>query len=109
MGGPRGRARGRSARPLGAGPTLLECQTYRHHGHSKADPARYRPQDEVERWLARDPLTIARGRLLELGVAEPDIAEVEDATRARMDRAVDAALAAPYPDPQADGGREFAP
>ncbi len=40
----------------GSGPTLLECQTYRHHGHSKADPARYRPPEEVERWLARDPL-----------------------------------------------------
>ena len=93
----------------GAGPTLLECQTYRHHGHSKADPARYRPPEEVERWLARDPLTIARSRLLELGVAEPAIAEVEETTRARMDRAVEAALAAPYPDPVADVGREFAP
>ena len=93
----------------GEGPTLLECQTYRHHGHSKADPARYRPPEEVERWLARDPLTIARSRLLELGVAEPDIAEVEEATRARMDRAVEAALAAPYPDPEADAGSEFAP
>ena len=93
----------------GAGPTLLECQTYRHHGHSKADPARYRPPEEVERWLARDPLTVARSRLLELGVAEPDIAEVEDGTRARIDRAVEAALAAPYPDPHADGGSEFAP
>ncbi|HTP21525.1 MAG TPA: thiamine pyrophosphate-dependent dehydrogenase E1 component subunit alpha [Solirubrobacteraceae bacterium] len=93
----------------GAGPTLLECQTYRHHGHSKSDPARYRPPEEVERWLARDPLTIARARLVELGVAESDIDEVREATRARMDRAVQAALAAPYPDP--DGGRatEFAP
>ena len=83
----------------GSGPTLLECQTYRHHGHSKADPARYRPPEEVERWLARDPLGIARARLVELGVAEPEIDEVEEATRARMDRAVEAALAAPYPDP----------
>jgi TPP-dependent pyruvate/acetoin dehydrogenase alpha subunit len=93
----------------GSGPTLLECQTYRHHGHSKADPARYRPREEVERWLARDPLTTARTRLLELGVAEPAIAEVEEATRARMDRAVEAALAAPYPDPAAEHATEFAP
>ena len=49
----------------GGGPTLLECQTYRHYGHSKSDPARYRPAEEVERWLARDPLTIARTRLVE--------------------------------------------
>lgn len=93
----------------GGGPTLLECQTYRHYGHSKSDPAPYRPPDEVERWLARDPLTIARTRLLESGVAEGEIAEVEDATRARMDRAVEAALAAPYPDPATDGATEFAP
>ena len=93
----------------GGGPTLLECQTYRHYGHSKSDPAPYRPPDEVERWLARDPLTIARTRLLESGVAEAEIAEVEDAARARMDRAVEAALAAPYPDPATDGATEFAP
>ncbi len=93
----------------GGGPTLLECQTYRHYGHSKSDPAPYRPADEVERWLARDPLTIARTRLVESGVAEAEIAEVEDATRARMDRAVEAALAAPYPDPATDGATEFAP
>ena len=93
----------------GGGPTLLECQTYRHYGHSKSDPAPYRPLDEVERWLARDPLTIARTRLLESGVAEAELAEVEDATRARMDRAVEAALAAPYPDPATDGATEFAP
>jgi TPP-dependent pyruvate/acetoin dehydrogenase alpha subunit len=93
----------------GGGPTLLECQTYRHYGHSKSDPAPYRPRDEVERWRARDPLAISRGRLVELGVAESDIGEVEDATRARMDRAVEAALAAPYPDPQTDAGTEFAP
>jgi TPP-dependent pyruvate/acetoin dehydrogenase alpha subunit len=93
----------------GSGPTLLECQTYRHHGHSKADPGRYRPPEEVERWLARDPLTNARKRLLELGVGEPEIAEVEEATRARMDRAVEEALAAPYPDPEAEHATEFAP
>ena len=93
----------------GGGPTLLECQTYRHYGHSKSDPAPYRPPEEVERWLARDPLTLARTRLLESGVSELDIAEVEDATRARMDRAVGAALAAPYPDPETERGTEFAP
>jgi len=93
----------------GHGPTLLECQTYRHHGHSKADPARYRPPEEVERWLARDPLTIARARLVDLGVGEPEIDEVEEATRARMDRAVQEALAAPYPDPATEHATEFAP
>ena len=93
----------------GTGPTLLECQTYRHHGHSKSDPAKYRPPEEVERWLARDPLTIARSRLVELGVAEAEIAAVEEATTERIDRAVESALAAPYPDPAAERATEFAP
>ena len=45
------------------GPTLLECQTYRHFGHSKSDPAKYRPADELEAWMKRDPLTMARSSI----------------------------------------------
>jgi len=83
----------------GGGPTLLECQTYRHYGHSKSDPGKYRPAGELERWKERDPLAITRGRLLEEGVAEDAVAAVERATRDELDEAVAAALAAPYPDP----------
>ena len=92
----------------GGGPTLLECQTYRHYGHSKSDPARYRPAEEVERWLARDPLGIAKQRLLDSGVEEHAIVAVEEATRRELERAVEAALAAPYPDPSVKA-TEFAP
>jgi len=52
----------------GAGPTLLEARTYRHFGHSRTDPATYRPPEEVQEWLQRDPLDIARARLAALGV-----------------------------------------
>jgi len=93
----------------GGGPTLLECQTYRHHGHSKADPAKYRPPEEVERWLARDPLGVAKARLAELGVSEQELSEVEETTRARMEQAVQSALAAAYPDPAGETATEFAP
>jgi TPP-dependent pyruvate/acetoin dehydrogenase alpha subunit len=93
----------------GGGPTLLECQTYRHHGHSKSDPARYRPPEEVEQWLARDPLSVAKARLRELGTSDLQIAEVEEAVKARIDRAVENALAAPYPDPKSEDATEFAP
>jgi TPP-dependent pyruvate/acetoin dehydrogenase alpha subunit len=92
----------------GAGPTLLECQTYRHYGHSKSDPGSYRPKEEVERWLARDPLKLARQRLLEEGVSEEEIAATEEATTALMGKAVQEALAAPYPDPAAERATEFA-
>jgi acetoin:2,6-dichlorophenolindophenol oxidoreductase subunit alpha len=91
----------------GGGPTLLECQTYRHYGHSKSDPAPYRPQEEVERWMARDPLHLARARLIEEGLTEEQIAAVEEATNGLMEHAVEAALAAPYPDPEHGAGTEF--
>jgi acetoin:2,6-dichlorophenolindophenol oxidoreductase subunit alpha len=90
------------------GPTLLECRTYRHYGHSKADPGKYRPKEEVEHWLARDPLPRARERLLEEGIAEEDIAAVEEDVKARMERAVANAKAAPYPDPAEERATEFA-
>src|SRR5246127_1856644 len=79
----------------GGGPTLLECQTYRHHGHSKSDPGKYRPPEEVERWLARDPINVARERLAQLGVSDDEVAGVEETTKLRIDRAVQSALAAP--------------
>jgi TPP-dependent pyruvate/acetoin dehydrogenase alpha subunit len=93
----------------GRGPTLLECQTYRHYGHSKSDPAKYRPPEEVEKWLARDPLTIAKAKLEELGASESDIQAVEEEMQARMDRAIEAALAASYPDPAEERATEFKP
>jgi TPP-dependent pyruvate/acetoin dehydrogenase alpha subunit len=92
----------------GGGPTLLECQTYRHYGHSKSDPGAYRPEGELEQWKGRDPLDIARARLLAEGVDEEAVGAVEAATRTLMDGAVQTALAAPYPDP-AVLATEFAP
>jgi TPP-dependent pyruvate/acetoin dehydrogenase alpha subunit len=93
----------------GGGPTLLECRTYRHFGHSKSDPAPYRPKDEVERWLARDPLVLARERLLSEGVAEADVTAAESGAREAIESACEGALGAPYPDPGQAPGTEFAP
>ena len=54
----------------GEGPSLIECMTYRHSGHSRADPAKYRPEGELEKWKQRDPIKIYRERLLQFGVRE---------------------------------------
>src|SRR5438128_2292566 len=51
----------------GGGPSLIECLTYRHSGHSRADPAKYRPNEELEQWLKRDPVTLDRNRWLASG------------------------------------------
>jgi TPP-dependent pyruvate/acetoin dehydrogenase alpha subunit len=92
----------------GGGPTLLECQTYRHYGHSKSDPATYRPEGELERWLQRDPLDVARGRLEQLGAAPEEVESAAARAKERMREASDAALAAPYPDPASERATEFA-
>jgi TPP-dependent pyruvate/acetoin dehydrogenase alpha subunit len=91
----------------GDGPTLLECKTYRHYGHSKSDPAPYRTKEELEQWFERDPLKLARGRLLQDGLSEEQIAAAEQATTAQIEQAVENALAAPYPDPAQDAATEF--
>ncbi len=52
----------------GEGPSLVECRTYRYSGHSRADPAKYRPEGELDKWRARDPVKLYRQRLLELGL-----------------------------------------
>jgi TPP-dependent pyruvate/acetoin dehydrogenase alpha subunit len=93
----------------GEGPTLLECRTYRHFGHSKSDPAKYRPADEVERWLQRDPLAIARERLLAAGHAEEEVAAAEQRARERIEAATEAARAAPFPDPAEERASEYRP
>jgi pyruvate dehydrogenase E1 component alpha subunit len=82
----------------GEGPTIIEAQTYRHYGHSRADPAKYRPAAEVEHWLQRDPLAVARARLSDLGVAEADV----DAADRRAARAVEEAVAEAKSAPDAD-------
>ncbi|MEU9389958.1 thiamine pyrophosphate-dependent dehydrogenase E1 component subunit alpha [Streptomyces sp. NPDC048324] len=95
----------------GDGPAIVEAETYRHFGHSRADPAAYRPAEEVERWLKHDPLDLARGRLAELGVEEETVTAADDRARAAVQEAVEAAKNAPPPDPRealtdvwADGG-----
>lgn len=85
----------------GDGPALLEALTYRHFGHSRADPATYRPAEEVERWLKHDPLDLARGRLVEMGVSQAVIGEADDRATSLVQKAVEAAKAAPAPDPDA--------
>jgi acetoin:2,6-dichlorophenolindophenol oxidoreductase subunit alpha len=91
----------------GDGPTLLECRTYRHFGHSKSDPAPYRSKEEVESWFERDPLKLTRTRLRDEGLAEEQLGAVEQAVASELEQAVKNALAAPYPDPAQDAATEF--
>jgi pyruvate dehydrogenase E1 component alpha subunit len=71
----------------GGGPSLIEAQTYRHGGHSRADPGKYRPAEEVAAWMKRDPLPAYRARLLADGIDEAAITAIEDEQAARVDKA----------------------
>jgi pyruvate dehydrogenase E1 component alpha subunit len=83
----------------GDGPSLLEMKTYRYRGHSRSDPARYRPDGELERWKARDPITILGERLAADGTLTPDAqAALATDVQRDIDAAADRASAAPYPD-----------
>ena len=85
--------------------------TYRHSGHSRADPAKYRPEGELEKWKERDPIKIYRERLKSFGVSDAKIAEIETSVRKEIDDATEVCKAAPMPpldilttDVYADGG-----
>jgi acetoin:2,6-dichlorophenolindophenol oxidoreductase subunit alpha len=104
-------AQGAARARAGGGPALIEALTYRHFGHSRTDPAKYRPAEEVAEWMARDPLELARQRLSAAGVPAADVAAAADRAAAVVAAAVAEAKAAPPPDPGeaftdvwADGG-----
>jgi pyruvate dehydrogenase E1 component alpha subunit len=81
----------------GGGPSLLEMKTYRYRGHSRTDPAKYRPEGELETWQERDPLLVLGQRLLDEGLTttanQVALATVVDA---EVDAAIARAEAAPY-------------
>ncbi len=95
----------------GGGPTVIEALTYRHFGHSRTDPGAYRPAEEVERWMQRDPLELARARLQVHGVPGESVTAADERAARIVAEAVAEAKAAPGPDPHdaftdvwADGG-----
>jgi pyruvate dehydrogenase E1 component alpha subunit len=81
----------------GGGPSLIECLTYRHSGHSRADPAKYRPEGELEKWKERDPIKIYRERLKQFGIDEEVILGIETDVKRRVDEATEQCKAAPPP------------
>jgi len=95
----------------GGGPSLIECLTYRYSGHSRADPAKYRPEGELEKWKERDPIKIYRERLKQFGISEDIIVAIEEYAKRRVDEATEKCKAAAPPaldilttDVYADGG-----
>ncbi len=98
----------------GGGPSLIEAKTYRHGGHSRADPGKYRPEEEVAAWMDRDPIPMYHQRLLALGVDESRLSTIATETAAAVETATQEAtdgplpdLASIYTDVWADGGWQW--
>jgi len=96
----------------GDGPTLVEALTYRHSGHSRADPAKYRPEGELEYWKEhKDPIKIYKDRLRSFGVSDAQMQNIDTEVMQVIDDATEACKAAPttsvdilFTDVYADGG-----
>jgi len=83
------------------GPTLIEAKTYRFRGHFEGDAGTYRPKEEIEEWLKRDPVKLYKEKLLEMKVlTEKETEEIDKEMLAEMDQAVKFAQESPFPKPE---------
>lgn len=85
----------------GSGPSFVECNTYRHHGHYEGDTMTYRTDDEVGKWKKLDPISRFRKKLTEMGTCtDADLDKVDKEINAEIDAAVKYAAESPAPDPK---------
>ena len=85
----------------GGGPSLIECQTYRMKGHSRFDPAKYRPEEEANYWLSRDAVEIIQKIAVEQGaLTEKDAEKIREKLLKDVKKASKFALNSDYPDPE---------
>jgi TPP-dependent pyruvate/acetoin dehydrogenase alpha subunit len=85
----------------GGGPTLIECKTYRWHGHSEHDKAFYRTDEELAMWRSRDPIPTFTTYLTHMKVLDDrQVKEVEARVKTTIDEAVEFATGAPDPAPE---------
>lgn len=83
----------------GGGPTLIEAHTMRLLGHAVHDGAEYVPQELLVEWTAREPVRLARERLLAGGITEAALAAIDARCDAEVEDAFTFALSSPWPDP----------
>ena len=80
------------------GPTLIECKTYRYVGHHEGDPGTdYRTREEVQQWKQKDPVKLARQRLIGSGLDESKLQHVDLEVERLIDEAVEFAESSPEP------------
>ena len=86
----------------GEGPSFLECKTYRYYNHHGIQTLgmKYRSDDEVNQWRARDAIVALEETMTRNGIATPaDIEATRTAIQAEVDAAIEFAQNSPLPDP----------
>lgn len=90
----------------GEGPTLLECMTYRHRGHSKSDRNRYRTKEEIDSWIARDPIQILQAAMLAHGlIQDEEVAAMVKSVEKEIEASIN--FAKDSPDPKVEDLTDF--
>jgi pyruvate dehydrogenase E1 component alpha subunit len=85
----------------GEGPTLIWCKTYRWRGHFEGDPQYYKPREEVEEWMKKDPLPRYEKRLFEMGVlTEKEANRIKQEVLEEIEKAEKFAEESPFPAPE---------
>jgi pyruvate/2-oxoglutarate/acetoin dehydrogenase E1 component/TPP-dependent pyruvate/acetoin dehydrogenase alpha subunit len=73
----------------GEGPSLIEAKTYRYYGHSHSDPRAYRTKEEEKEWKDRDPITVMKANLTDVGMlSEPEFETVDHAAKDKLKAAM---------------------
>ena len=81
---------------MGGGPTLIEAETMRMHGHGAHDDMRYVPKELFEKWSKRDPIESYERTLRADGI---DVDAIQASVREELEQETEWALAQPMPDP----------
>jgi len=85
----------------GKGPTLIEAKTYRFRGNFEGDAGAYRPNEEIEKWLKRDPIKSYKEKLLEMkALTEKRAEDIDKEALAEMEEAIKFARESPFPAPE---------
>jgi pyruvate dehydrogenase E1 component alpha subunit len=85
----------------GQGPSLIECKTYRWRGHFEGDPTVYRTDEEVQRWIKKDPIPRFEKVLKDMGVADDAKLEaIKKDIAAQVEASVKFAVESPFPSPE---------
>jgi len=85
----------------GKGPTLIEAKTYRFRGHFEGDAGAYRPKEEIEKWLKKDPIKLYKEKLLEMkALTEKRVEDIDKKALTEIEDAVKFARESPFPEPE---------